>query len=83
MKTDHIYDTKAPKKSVNLTANSDLLRLAKEAGLNLSREFEENIEAKVRRKLSEQWLEENRDGIAAYNARIAKNGVFGASKRRF
>ena len=77
------YDANAPKKSVNLSANSDLLRLAKEEGVNLSRTLEEAVAEKLRQKLEHRWREENRDAIAAYNARIEKNGVFGARKRRF
>jgi antitoxin CcdA len=77
------YDTNAPKKSVNLSANSDLLRMAKEEDVNLSRTLEEAVAEKLRQKLEHRWREENKDAIAAYNARIEKNGVFGAKKRRF
>lgn len=83
MKTQRIFDEDAPKRPVNLTANADLLSLAKGAGINLSKTFEEAILGKVRVKLEEQWLAENQEAIATYNARVEKHGVFGASKRRF
>jgi len=83
MKAQHIYDQDAPKKPVNLTVNADLLRIAKGTGINLSQTFEEAVLAKVRSSLEEQWLEESKEAIVSYNARIERNGVFGASKRRF
>lgn len=49
-------------------------------------EIEKNIrsdDAKARRVLEERWLKENATAIAEYNERIERNGVFGASKRRF
>jgi antitoxin CcdA len=83
MKPQRIYDESAPKRPVNLTANSELVSLAKKANINLSQAFEEAILSKVRLAQEQQWLEENKEGIAAYNERIARNGIFGASKRRF
>ena len=83
MKSQNVYDQEAPKRPVNLTANTDLLRIAKSAGINLSQTFEEAVLAKVRMSLEEQWLEENKEAIASYNARIKRDGVFGARKRRF
>lgn len=83
MKPQYIYNADAPKKPVNVTANTDLVRIAKDAGINLSQTFEDAILDKVRSKLEEQWLLENKEAIDAYNERIEKNGVFGARKRRF
>ena len=83
MKTQNTYNPEASKKPVNLTANSDLLRIAKSEGLNLSQVFEEALAEKVRKHLEEQWLAENQEAIAHYNARIEKDGVFAARKRKF
>jgi antitoxin CcdA len=83
MKPQYIYNLDAPKKPVNVTANTDLVRIAKDAGINLSQTFEDAVLDKVRSKLEEQWLLENQKAIEAYNERIEKNGVFGARKRRF
>lgn len=79
----YLYDESAPKKPVNLTANADLLKRAKNAGINLSKTFEEAVMVKLRSTLEEQWLKENKDAIADYNDRIVRKGVFGASQRRF
>jgi antitoxin CcdA len=83
MKTQNAYNPEASKKPVNLTANSDLLRIAKSEGLNLSQVFEEALAEKVRKHLEEQWLAENQEAITHYNARIEKDGVFAARKRKF
>lgn len=83
MKTQNVYNQDAPKRPVNLSANADLLKLAKDASINLSQTFEEAVIAKVRICLEAQWLDENREAIAAYNARIQRDGVFGSSKRSF
>lgn len=78
-----IYDVSAPKKPVNVTANSDLIDRAKKSNLNLSETFEEAILAKLRVKLQQEWREDNQNGIEAYNERIERNGVFAAKHRRF
>ncbi len=79
----HAFDPEASKKSANLTANSDLLRVAKAIGINPSETFEDDLIEKVRSNLEAKWLEENKGAIETNNARIEKNCVFGAHKRRF
>ena len=83
MKAQNVYDQEAPKRPVNLTANADLLRIAKRAGINLSQTFEEAVLERVRTSLEGQWLAENKGAIESYNARIERDGVFGANKRSF
>ncbi|NJD37882.1 MAG: acetoacetyl-CoA synthase [Geobacter sp.] len=77
------YDVTAPKKPVNLRANSDLVRSAKAVDLNLSQLFEEAVSRELRKRLGQQWLAENRAGIADYNNHIEEHGAFSAGKRRF
>jgi antitoxin CcdA len=78
-----LYDLKAPKKSVNLSLNGDLLRQAKALGVNLSRFAEEKLADEVRRRRGEAWRAENRGAIEAYNKRLAAGETFGAEHRRF
>lgn len=78
-----IYDKNAPKRPTNLTLNSDLLRKARELDINLSSALEGALEEIVRRRLSEQWLAENRDAIAAYNEHVEAHGVFSDGIRGF
>lgn len=78
-----IYDHKAPKRPTNLTLNSDLLHKARELDINLSAELEGALEEIVRRRLSEQWLAENREAIARYNEQVGDQGVFSDGVRGF
>jgi len=78
-----VYDDTAPKKATKLSINSDLLRKARELGINLSSALEQALEQIVRRRLCEQWLEENRFAIESYNERVEEHGVFSDGVRRF
>lgn len=77
------YELDAPKKAVNISLNSDLLRLSKGLDLNLSRLAEEAIAKAVRARLTEAWLSENAEAIDAYNQRIESQGVFSDRLRHF
>lgn len=78
-----IFDHEAPKKSVNLSINSDLLRQAKEEKISLSRVFEESLSEVLLQKRRQNWKKENADAIIAYNMRIESSGVFSDGLRRF
>lgn len=71
---------KAP---TNLSVRADLVRRAKELGLNLSSMLEETIEAAILRAEREAWLADNESAIDAYNARVAAHGVFSDAWRKF
>jgi antitoxin CcdA len=73
----------APKKATNLSLNSKVLEMARELGMNLSQTVDELLAAEVKRRYWERWNEENKDAIAAYNARIAKEGLPLAKYRSF
>jgi len=80
---DVLYDLKAPKKSTNLSINSDLLRQARELRINLSQTLEQRLAELVREKRLRQWKDENREAIEAYNSRVGDHGVFSDGLRRF
>ena len=61
------YDGNAPKKAVNLSINSDLLREARELGLNLSRTLEETLEQAVKAERLRKRQEELRSFTDSYN----------------
>jgi antitoxin CcdA len=67
----------------NLTVRADLVARAKQLGLNLSQLVEGAIADAIREADRTAWLEENRDAIDDYNARIAKRGLFSDDWRRF
>lgn len=77
------YDPQAPKKSTNLSINSDLLSKAKELDINLSAALEHTLAQLLRQRQQEQWLKENREAIAAYNQDVEKHGAFGDAHRSF
>ena len=78
-----IYDLNAPKKPTNLSVNSDLLRRAREYGLNLSAVMEAALIEQVKKSQREHWLKENREAIDAYNEHVERNGVFSDDLRSF
>ncbi len=73
----------APKRPVTVKAREDLVAEAKALGINLSATFEVALESAVKAARIARWQEENREAFAAYDKRIASNGVFSAGKRRF
>lgn len=77
------YNTDAPKKSTNLSINSDLLRQAKDYHINLSKALEQRLIEMLIEEKRREWKEENRDAIEAYNRRIEAAGVFSEGLRRF
>jgi antitoxin CcdA len=79
----NIFDENAPKKPTNLSINSDLLKMAKECGINLSATLEHALVAQVRTVRQQQWLSENANAIATYNEHVEKNGVFSDGQRSF
>lgn len=77
------YDRSAPRKATNLSINSDLLRIARELQLNLSRELERHLEEVIAERRRNQWLEENRPAIDSYNEHVERHGVFSDGLRTF
>jgi antitoxin CcdA len=80
---ESFYNTHAPKKSTNLSINSDLLRKAKDHHINLSKALEQRLVELLLEEKRREWQEENRDAIEAYNRRIETGGVFSDGLRRF
>lgn len=78
-----LYQLDAPKKSANLSINSDLLNKAKELGINLSATLEYALAESVREKQRALWIAENKDAMDAYSRHVEENGVFSDSFRSF
>jgi len=79
----NLYDQNAPKKSTNLSINSDLLRQAKENHINLSKALERHLVEILLEEKRLKWRQENRDAIEAYNRRIEAGGAFSDGLRSF
>jgi len=71
------------KRPVNLSLDSDLLKLGKELGINLSSVAEAALANAVREHLAQRWLEENAEAIQTYNLRVDSQGVFSDGLRSF
>jgi antitoxin CcdA len=80
---ESLYNTQAPKKSTNLSINSDLLRKARDHHINLSKALEQRLVEMLLEEKRREWREENREAIEAYNRRIETGGVFSDGLRRF
>ena len=72
-----------PKRATNLSINAELLREAKELDINLSAEFEKHLSEIVRQRRAEQWLQNNREAIDAYNRHIERDGLWSDGLRSF
>lgn len=79
----NLYNSNAPKKSTNLSINSDLLQKAKSHRINLSKTLEQRLAEILLEEKRREWQEENREAIEAYNHRIETKGVFSDGSRRF
>ncbi|MGJ7581228.1 type II toxin-antitoxin system CcdA family antitoxin [Variovorax sp. RHLX14] len=78
-----LHFDKAPKKATNLSLNSKVLEMARELGMNVSQTVDGLLAEEVKRRYLEKWADESKDGIAAYNARIAREGLPLAKYRTF
>ena len=83
MRMSSLYDLSAPKKSANLSVNSELLALDKQLGINLTAVLEQSLARKVKELKEQAWLEENRNAIAKYNQEVEEHGVFSDGVRSF
>jgi len=79
----NVFDASAPKKSTNLSINSDLLQQAKNHNINLSQTLELRLAEILRDEKRRNWQEENREALEEYNRRIEAGGVFSDGLRQF
>lgn len=78
-----VKPSRATKKPVNLSINSDLLAAARELNINLSATMETALAEAVKRRQAERWLAQNQAAITAYNERVDAGGVFSDGLRKF
>jgi antitoxin CcdA len=76
-------DLLAGKRPANLTISARLLERARILKINLSQTLEERLAQLVREAEAEEWLAANRKAIDAYNARVARDGVWSDKLRGF
>lgn len=71
------------KKAANLTVRADLLEEARARKINLSHTLEVALAAELKRQREAEWLEQNKEAIAAYNRLIEREGLLSDSYRNF
>ena len=71
------------KQPINLSLSSEVLDAARELGMNVSQTVNELLTEEVKRRYWARWNEDNKDAIAAYNARIVREDVPLAKYRSF
>ena len=74
---------KSPKKATNQSLNSKVLEMARELGMNVSETVDALLAKEVERRYWEGWQERNQGAIDDYNARIRRDGIWGAQYRTF
>lgn len=70
-------------KSFNLSLDNALLSQATQKGYNLSAMLTEAIAQKLKEDAQQNWLEENKQGIAALNEYVEEHGHFAQRQRSF
>jgi antitoxin CcdA len=70
-----LYNTNAPRRPVNLTANSDLVNMVRSENGNLSKLLEQTMIAFLAERELVRWKEENRAAFDSYNRMIAERGT--------
>jgi antitoxin CcdA len=69
------YDTSAPRRPVNLTANSDLVKRVRHENGNLSQLFEQTMITFLTERELFRWKEENKVAFESYNKMIDERGA--------
>lgn len=71
------------RRSTSMTLDRQVLDDARRLGLNISRAAEKGIRDAIAYKRRSDWLAENAEAIADYNAYIEQNGIPLAEYRKF
>ena len=64
-----------PKRAVNLSVDAELLRVAKEMTINLSRALESALDKLTAEERARRFYEENKAAIDSYNRFIERHGT--------
>ncbi len=77
------FNPQAKKKATNLSINSDLLKKAKELGINISSSLEKRLIELIKEQEIKNWETKNKNSINSYNERVTKSGTFSDEIRSF
>jgi len=68
------YNTNAPRRAVNLTANSDLVSMVRSENGNLSQLLEQTMITFLAERELDRWKKQNKAAFDSYNSMIAERG---------
>jgi antitoxin CcdA len=71
------------KRATNVTLDEENLALARAAGMNVSAICDAALAAAVQEERKRKFMQENKEAIDAYNARVRKHGMWNKSLRMF
>jgi antitoxin CcdA len=72
-----------PRRATNITLPEPLLQAARALNINLSQACERGLAAAVAETRAQQWLQDNRDAMDAWNAYVEHHGLPLAVFRQF
>ena len=78
-----IFDPEAPRTVCTLSINEDLLRQARELGIDLGQTLEASLTDEVREAKTKVWIDENKDAMAAMHHWVEENGLLSDHFRMF
>lgn len=78
-----MHRSNTAKRATNLTLSVDVLEKARLLGLNVSQTVDALLAEEVHRQYWARWNEDNKEAVAAYNARIERDGLPLAAHRTF
>lgn len=73
----------AAKRATNVSVKTDLLVMARKAGINLSATLERAVSEELRTLARRRWREKSKEAIDEYNLFVRDHGVFSDSTRKF
>ena len=76
-------EERLPKKATNVSVRQDLLKMAKDDGLNLSGMLEGCLLDYSKKKRGVDWLERNKKALSDMNSFVEEFGVFSDGRRLF
>jgi antitoxin CcdA len=66
-----------PKRAVNVSVDAEILKVAKEMGVNISQVLDDALRKLTEDERVRRWQIENKKATESYNAYIERNGVAG------
>ena len=70
-----------PKRATNVSVDAEILKTAKEMGINLSQTLEDELRRLTKEAREAKWRDDNREAIQSRNRFIEKHGIWSKKYR--